>query len=184
MKDVFFLVSGFIFSLASFYSARYALEGNKHKWLCRCLTAVWVSMGFVLFPLFLALGLYGPALIFVAANVILVWAGREHKKELARKNKTSTAVTAHVPLVEVDMPWLSLKEIGFSYFDYEGKVAYRRVDVESCDGMFIKGYCHFHREMRAFELVRIESGIIILRNTGKTIDVNSWLVAYVEAYDR
>jgi len=182
LKDAVFLVSGLMLSLASFYSARYALEGNKHKWLCHCLTAVWVSMGLVLFPLFLALGLYGPALIFVAANVIIVWAGREHRKELARKNRKATAVAEHVPVVEVDMPWLDLKEIGFSYFDFEGRVAYRCVDVESCDGMFIKGYCHFHREMRAFELARIEYGSITLRNVGKTMDVNSWFIAYAEAY--
>ncbi len=61
-------------------------------------------MVFVLFPLFLAIGLYGPALILVALNLIIVWAGREHRKEMARKKQKATAVKPHIPLVDVDMP--------------------------------------------------------------------------------
>jgi len=182
VKDALFFLSGFLLSIASFRSARYALEGNSNLWLCRILTVLWSLMVFVLFPLFLAIGLYGPALILVALNLIIVWAGREHRKEMARKKQKATAVKPHIPLVDVDMPWLNMKEIGFSYFDYEGKVVYQRVDVESCDGRFIKDYSHFYRELRAFELDRIEYGMVIVWRTNESMTVDDWLIAYVEAY--
>lgn len=66
-------------------------------------------------------------------------------------------------------------EIAFNYKNSNEKITYRDVNVTSCDGIHITGYCHVRRALRTFRLDRIVNDEVIMRHTGEIISCSDWL---------
>lgn len=66
-----------------------------------------------------------------------------------------------------------LRQIAFTYMDYNGKITQRDVAVNRFDGFKINAYCLDRRANRTFNLSNIV-GEIILRETGELVTPDEW----------
>lgn len=182
-----------IMALASYRATRYALDIRYSRVFSISSSVIVSLLYFIITSVTLLIGVYFVFFIFLTHIILMFLSGRYNRSkndstkldsdynsfECDSNFSCDDLLDENNPVVKVNYSLSAcekeLLEIAFNYKNSNEKITYRDVNVTSCNGVHITGFCHVRKALRTFRVDRIVNNEVIIRRTGEIITSSDWL---------